>query len=544
MIFDTHAHYDDKQFDQDREELLASMKDNGIGTIVDVGSNMETSTWIVEAVTRYPMMYGAVGVHPSDTAELKESDIDTLKKYAAMDRILAIGEIGLDYYWDEPERSIQKKWFEAQIELARDVKLPIIIHSRDAAKDTYDIMKALHAEEIGGVVHCFSYSKEMARQFLDMGFYIGIGGVVTFKNAKTLKEVAAYTPLDRIVLETDCPYLSPEPNRGKRNSSLNLNYVAEALSQIKGINKEELIAVTEENARQLYRMKEVYRVKLGNPKNTIEVIQKYDFDFQKKFGQNFLIDERVLEKIISAAEVNKDDFVLEIGPGIGTMTQYLAENAREVMAVEIDKNLIPILSDTLSAYDNVSILNADILKVDIAKIVEEKNGGKPVKVVANLPYYITTPIIMGLFESHVPIDSITVMVQKEVADRMQSGPGTKDYGALSLAVQYYAEPYVVANVPPNCFMPRPKVGSAVIRLTKYKDAPIKVTNEKLLFQLIRASFNQRRKTLQNGIKNFGGLNFSKEQVAQALEEMELPASVRGEALTLEQFAQLSNILDR
>ena len=236
-------------------------------------------------------------------------------------------------------------------------------------------------------------------------------------------------------------------------------------------------------------------MKLGNPKNTIEVIQKYDFDFQKKFGQNFLIDERVLEKIISAAEVNKDDFVLEIGPGIGTMTQYLAENAREVMAVEIDKNLIPILSDTLSAYDNVSILNADILKVDIAKIVEEKNGGKPVKVVANLPYYITTPIIMGLFESHVPIDSITVMVQKEVADRMQSGPGTKDYGALSLAVQYYAEPYVVANVPPNCFMPRPKVGSAVIRLTKYKDAPIKVTNEKLLFQLIRASFKPEKKKL-------------------------------------------------
>lgn len=257
MIFDTHAHYDDKQFDQDREELLASMKDNGIGTIVDVGSNMETSAWIVEAVKQYPMMYGAVGVHPSDTAELTEADMDTLKKYAAMDRILAIGEIGLDYYWDEPEREIQKKWFEAQIELAREVKLPIIIHSRDAAKDTYDIMKALHAEDIGGVVHCFSYSKEMARQFLDMGFYIGIGGVVTFKNAKTLKEVAAYAPLDRIVLETDCPYLSPEPNRGKRNSSLNLNYVAEALSQIKGIDKEELIAVTEENARRLYRMKEV-----------------------------------------------------------------------------------------------------------------------------------------------------------------------------------------------------------------------------------------------------------------------------------------------
>ena len=257
MIFDTHAHYDDKQFDQDREELLASMKDNGIGTIVDVGSNMETSAWIVEAVKRYPMMYGAVGVHPSDTADLTDVDMDTLKKYTAMDKILAIGEIGLDYYWDEPERDIQKKWFEAQIELAREVKLPIIIHSRDAAKDTYDIMKALHTEDIGGVVHCFSYSKEMARQFLDMGFYIGIGGVVTFKNAKTLKEVAAYAPLDRIVLETDCPYLSPEPNRGKRNSSLNLNYVAEALSQIKRVDKEELIAVTEENARRLYRMREV-----------------------------------------------------------------------------------------------------------------------------------------------------------------------------------------------------------------------------------------------------------------------------------------------
>ena len=257
MIFDTHAHYDDKQFDQDREELLASMKDNGIGTIVDVGSNMETSAWIAEAVKRYPMMYGAVGVHPSDTTDLTDADMDTLKKYAAMDKILAIGEIGLDYYWDEPEREIQKKWFEAQIELAREVKLPIIIHSRDAAKDTYDIMKALHTEDIGGVIHCFSYSKEMARQFLDMGFYIGIGGVVTFKNAKTLKEVAAYVPLDRIVLETDCPYLSPEPNRGKRNSSLNLNYVAEALSQIKGVDKEELIAVTEENARRLYRMREV-----------------------------------------------------------------------------------------------------------------------------------------------------------------------------------------------------------------------------------------------------------------------------------------------
>ena len=281
-------------------------------------------------------------------------------------------------------------------------------------------------------------------------------------------------------------------------------------------------------------------MKLGNPKNTIEVIQKYDFDFQKKFGQNFLIDERVLEKIISAAEVNKDDFVLEIGPGIGTMTQYLAENAREVMAVEIDKNLIPILSDTLSAYDNVSILNADILKVDIAKIVEEKNGGKPVKVVANLPYYITTPIIMGLFENQVPVDSITIMVQKEVADRMQVGPGTKDYGALSLAVQYYAKPKIVANVPPNCFMPRPKVGSAVIRLERYEKPPVEGKNEKLMFRIIRASFNQRRKTLVNGLKNSQEIPFSKEQIEQALGMCGLSLSVRGEALTLAQFAQLAN----
>ena len=283
-------------------------------------------------------------------------------------------------------------------------------------------------------------------------------------------------------------------------------------------------------------------MKLGNPKNTIEVIQKYDFDFQKKFGQNFLIDERVLEKIISAAEVNKDDFVLEIGPGIGTMTQYLAENAREVMAVEIDKNLIPILSDTLSAYDNVSILNADILKVDIAKIVEEKNGGKPVKVVANLPYYITTPIIMGLFESHVPIDSITVMVQKEVADRMQTGPGNKDYGALSLAVQYYADPYIVANVPPNCFMPRPKVGSAVIRLTCHQEKPVQVQDEKLMFNIIRASFNQRRKTLANGLKNAATLDFTKEEVEAAIDALGKGASVRGETLTLEEFAKLSDLL--
>lgn len=284
--------------------------------------------------------------------------------------------------------------------------------------------------------------------------------------------------------------------------------------------------------------------KLSNPQKTIEIIQKYEFDFQKKFGQNFLIDGRVLEKIMDAADISGDDFVLEIGPGIGTMTQYLAERARAVMAVEIDRNLIPILSETLKEYDNVSVLNADILKVDLTKVAEEKNEGRPIKVVANLPYYITTPIIMGLFESHVPVENITVMVQKEVADRMQAGPGTKDYGALSLAVQYYAEPYIAANVPPNCFMPRPKVGSAVIRLTRHKNPPVQADNEKLLFHLIRASFNQRRKTLQNGIKNYSGLNFSKEEVAQALEQMGVSPTIRGEALTLEQFAQLSNLLNR
>lgn len=279
---------------------------------------------------------------------------------------------------------------------------------------------------------------------------------------------------------------------------------------------------------------------LGNPTGTIEVLQKYNFNFQKKFGQNFLIDPHVLDKIISAAEITKEDCVLEIGPGIGTMTQYLAENAREVIAVEIDKNLIPILEDTLSSYDNVTVINDDILKVDIAKIVDEKNGGKPIKVVANLPYYITTPIIMGLFESHVPLRSITIMVQKEVADRMKVGPGTKDYGALSLAVQYYAKPEIVANVPPNCFIPRPNVGSAVIRLTRYEEPPVQVENERRMFNIIRASFNQRRKTLVNGLVN-GGIA-KKEEVLDALEKMELSPSVRGEALSLEQFAKLSNIL--
>ena len=282
--------------------------------------------------------------------------------------------------------------------------------------------------------------------------------------------------------------------------------------------------------------------KLSNPQATIEVLKKHQFTFQKKFGQNFLIDPHVLDKIISAAEITKEDFVLEIGPGIGTMTQYLAEAAREVTAVVIDRNLIPILSETLSAYDNVQIINEDVLKLDLAALAKERNGGKPIKVVANLPYYITTPIIMGLFEGGVPIESITVMVQKEVAMRMQAGPGTKDYGALSLAVQYYAEPYLAANVPPNCFMPRPNVGSAVIRLTRYAEPAVKAKDEKLMFALIRASFNQRRKTLQNGLNNSQELSFTKEQIAEAIEKMGLSPSVRGEALTLEQFAKLSDLL--
>ncbi len=282
---------------------------------------------------------------------------------------------------------------------------------------------------------------------------------------------------------------------------------------------------------------------LGIPKNTIEILQKYNFTFQKKFGQNFLIDTRVLERIIAQAEITKDDMVLEIGPGIGTMTQYLCENAREVVAVEIDNSLIPILEDTLSEYNNVTVINDDILKVDINKLVEEHNAGKPIKVVANLPYYITTPIIMGLFEKKVNVDSITVMVQKEVADRMKSGPGSKDYGALSLAVQYYSKPEIVANVPPNCFMPRPNVSSAVIRLKLYDEMAVKVENENLLFRLIRASFNQRRKTLVNGIKNSGELNYTKEQVVEALAKMGLNENIRGEALTLEQFGELSDILN-
>ncbi len=282
--------------------------------------------------------------------------------------------------------------------------------------------------------------------------------------------------------------------------------------------------------------------KLSNPQVTIQIIKKYDFAFQKRFGQNFLIDGHVIEKIIKAADITKEDTILEIGPGIGTMTQYLAEAAGKVYAVEIDKNLLPVLAETLGEYDNVEVINNDILKVDIKELLGEDAGN--VKVVANLPYYITTPIIMGLFENHIPAKSITVMVQKEVALRMQAAPGTKDYGALSLAVQYYAQPYIVANVPPNCFMPRPNVGSAVIKLTRWDNPPVKVNDEKLMFDLIRASFNQRRKTLQNGINNAPNLNFTKEQVVEALKEMGLPETVRGEALTLEQFASLSDLLGK
>lgn len=283
---------------------------------------------------------------------------------------------------------------------------------------------------------------------------------------------------------------------------------------------------------------------LGNPKNTIEVLQKYQFHFAKKFGQNFLIDTHVLDKIVRAAEITPEDYVLEIGPGIGTLTQYLCESAKHVFAVEIDDNLIPILQDTLSEYDNVTVIHNDVLKLDINKLVEEKCEGKRIKVVANLPYYITTPILMGLFESHVPMESVTVMVQKEVAQRMQALPGGKDYGALSLAVQFYAEPYIVANVPPNCFMPRPKVGSAVIQLVRYEEPPVQVDNEKLMFRLIRASFNQRRKTLVNGLKNSQELDFSKEEIEKAMAETGIPVNVRGEALTLAEFADLANAFNK
>lgn len=284
--------------------------------------------------------------------------------------------------------------------------------------------------------------------------------------------------------------------------------------------------------------------KLSNPKETIQVLQKHEFQFKKKFGQNFLIDPHVLDKIVDAAQITKDDFVLEIGPGIGTLTQYLCENARQVLAVEIDDKLIPILKETLQPYDNVEVLHGDILKQDIQQIADTYNDGKPIKVVANLPYYITTPIIMELFESHVPLANVTVMVQKEVADRMKAEPGTKDYGALSLAVQYYAKPYIAAFVPPNCFMPRPNVGSAVIRLDCLARVPVEVHNEKLMFRLIRASFNQRRKTLQNGIANSAELSFTKEQAARAIEQTGFDVRIRGEKLELEEFARLADELER
>jgi len=282
--------------------------------------------------------------------------------------------------------------------------------------------------------------------------------------------------------------------------------------------------------------------KLGDPKNTIEILNKYSFIFQKKYGQNFLIDTHVLEKIVKAADITKDDFVLEIGPGIGTLTQYLCENARKVVAVEIDKMLIPILNETLSDYDNVTVINDDILKVDIASLVREYNDNKPIKVVANLPYYITTPIIMELFEKHIPLAGVTVMIQKEVADRIKALPGSKDYGALSLAVQFYAKPYIAANVPPNCFMPRPKVGSAVINLKPYENPPYHVEDEALLFSLIRASFNQRRKTFVNAVTNYEGLSFSKDRITEVLDVVGLPKDIRGEALTLEQFVNIANCL--
>ena len=303
-----------------------------------------------------------------------------------------------------------------------------------------------------------------------------------------------------------------------------------------------LIFLSKSFCKAFLGTKEYYMAYLGNPTNTAAVLNTYGFRFQKKYGQNFLIDSNILENIVSSAGVTKDDLVLEIGPGIGTLTQYLCEAAREVVAVEIDDNLIPILEHTLSDYDNVTVIHNDVLKVDLKALADERNGGKPIKVVANLPYYITTPIIMELLEKGVPFESLTVMVQSEVADRMQSGPGTKDYGALSLAVQYYTHPEIMMEVGPNCFMPRPNVGSSVIKLTKHVDNPIKVDNEKLLFEIIRAAFNQRRKTLANGLSNAANLNFSREDVVEALEKMQLSPTIRGEVLTLKQFGELTQIL--
>ncbi len=281
---------------------------------------------------------------------------------------------------------------------------------------------------------------------------------------------------------------------------------------------------------------------LGIPQNTIAILRKYDFRIQKRYGQNFLVDTTVLDKIINASQIGKGDCVLEIGPGIGTMTQCLAENAGHVIAVEIDKALIPILEETLSPYDNITVIQGDVLKMDIGRLSKEYHSGNPLKVVANLPYYITTPIIMGLLEGDVPLESITVMVQKEVAERMQASPGTKEYGALSLAIQYYTNPEIIANVPPNCFIPRPNVGSCVVRLTKYPILPVQASDEKFMFSIIRASFNQRRKTLVNGLAGAPNLNLDKDKVLDALEKMGFPAAVRGETLSVEQFAALSDYL--
>ncbi len=281
---------------------------------------------------------------------------------------------------------------------------------------------------------------------------------------------------------------------------------------------------------------------LGNAKSTAQVIKKYGFTFQKRFGQNFLIDEHVLNKIIDASLVGKDEGVIEIGPGIGTMTQRLCGRAAKVVAIEIDKELIPILEDTLSEYQNVRIINADVMKTDLAALIKEEFPQMTVRVVANLPYYITTPIVMSLLEQRLPIASITIMVQKEVADRMQAQPGTKDYGALSLAVGYYADTYIAANVPPNCFMPRPKVGSSVIRLTVRKGPEVRVSDEDKMFEIIRAAFNQRRKTLVNAVANHDKLSFSKTEIETALDRLGISTTIRGEVLGLEQFAKLSDIL--
>ena len=409
LIFDTHAHCDDAQFDEDRSEILENLYKSGIGNVVDVGAGLKSTARAVALAGKYPFVYAAAGVHPTETAGLTEQDFLWLGQQLEEEKVVAVGEIGLDYHWDSP-REIQQYWFERQLFLAVKKDMPVIIHSRDAAEDTLSIIKKAYrqAQEnktpLTGVVHCFSYGVEMAREYVKMGFYLGVGGVLTFKNARKLREVVEQIPLV-------CPH---QGNGGRGSYPCDNRECIAALPSVGGS----------------------IMASLGEPKNTIAILNKYNFVFQKKFGKNFLIDPRVLEKIVLAAGIEKDDLVIEIGPGIGTMTQYLCESARHVVAVEIDRNLIPILTgDTLKDYSNVTVINEDILKLDINRIIKEQNGGRPARVVANLPYYITTPIIMGLFEAHVPLLNVTVMVQKEVANRMQAEPGSKDYGALSLAVQ-------------------------------------------------------------------------------------------------------------